>query len=69
MEFTEEESRKDQELTRLLEDVKEDVTAVYNYSTVTINGKYVPNSKLAVMAAKNLLRVSELLEFFDNLED
>ena len=69
MEFTEEENRKDQELARLLEDVKEDVTAVYDYSTVTINGKYVPNSKLAVRAAKNLLRVSELLEFFDNLED
>ncbi len=69
MKFTEEENRKDQELVRLLEDVKEDVTAVYDYSTVTINGKYVPNSKLAVRAAKNLLRVSELLEFFDNLED
>lgn len=69
MEFTEEENRKDQELARLLEDVKEDVTAIYNYSTVTINGKYIPNSKLAVKAAKNLLRVSELLEFFDNLED
>lgn len=49
----------------LIQDIKGSVTAISNSSTVLVDDKYVPNSKLAVEAAKNLLAVSAILEVFE----
>lgn len=49
----------------LIQDIHSSVMAIRNGSTVLIDDKYVPNSKLAVEAAKNLLAVSVILEVFE----
>lgn len=49
----------------LIENIQANVTAISNGSTVLIDGERIPNSKLAVDAAKNLLAVSAILEVFE----
>lgn len=59
------ESELDDMFEDLIEDIQASVTAISDGSTVLIDNKYVPNSKLAVEAAKNLLAVSVILEVFE----
>lgn len=54
----------------LMKDIQSSVTAISEGSTVLIDNKYISNSTLAVVAAKNLLAVSAILEVFEgNQED
>ena len=60
-----EEQKLDNELSELQIDVESNIYAIINDSTVTIDGKYVPNSQVAVAAAKKLLRISEILAIYE----
>jgi hypothetical protein len=60
-----EEQKLDNELSELQIDVESNIYAIINDSTVTIDGKYVPNSKVAVTTAKKLLRISEILAIYE----
>lgn len=59
------ESELDDMFEDLIEDILSSVTAISNGSTVLFDGERIPNSKLAVDAAKNLLAVSAILEVFE----
>ena len=60
-----EEQELDHELSNLQDDVQFNIEAIINDSTVTIDGKYVPNSEVAVTTAKKLLRISEILAIYE----
>lgn len=57
--------RLDHELVGLLDTIKQNVETITDDSTVTIDGRWIPNSRLAVMTAQRLLRVSEILAIFE----
>lgn len=64
------ESELDDMFEGLMKDIQSSVTAISEGSTVLIANKYISNSTLAVVAAKNLLAVSAILEVFEgNQED
>lgn len=63
-----EEQELDHELIELQIDVKSNIYAITNDSTVTISGEYVPNSRLAVITAEKLLRISEILAIYEKEE-
>ena len=60
-----EEQKLDNELMELQNDVESNICAIINDGTVTIGGEYVPNSRLAVITAKSLLRISEILAVYE----
>ncbi|KRN25238.1 hypothetical protein FC75_GL000791 [Lacticaseibacillus camelliae DSM 22697 = JCM 13995] len=51
-----------------MDDINLNILAITEDSNVTVGGKYVPNSELAITAAKELLRVSEILKLYENEE-
>lgn len=59
----------DHELVNLIDDIKFNVHVIEEDSTVTVDGKYISNSELAVTTAKELLRVSEILKLYENEDD
>lgn len=63
-----EEKELDHELLKLQTDVESNIYAIINDSAVTISGEYVPNSRLAVITAKKLLRISEILAIYEKEE-
>lgn len=67
--FSKEDTALDHELVNLIDDIKLNVHAIAEDSTVTVDGKYIPNSELAVTTAKKLLRVSEILKLYENEDD
>lgn len=67
--FSKEDTALDHELVYLIDDIKLNVHAIAEDSTVTVDGKYIPNSELAVTTAKKLLRVSEILKLYENEDD
>lgn len=67
--FSKEEIALDHELVNLIEDIKFNVHVIEEDSTVTVDGKYISNSELAVTTAKKLLRVSEILKLYENEDD
>ncbi|WP_054662750.1 MULTISPECIES: hypothetical protein [Lacticaseibacillus] len=66
--FSKEEMALDRELGDLMDDINLNILAITEDSNVTVGGKYVPNSELAITAAKELLRVSEILKLYENEE-
>lgn len=66
--ISKEEQELDHELMELQIDVKSNIYAIINDSAVTIDGKYEPNSKVAVITAKKLLRISEILSIYEEEE-
>lgn len=66
--MSKEEQELDHELIKLQTDVESNIYAIINDSTVTISGKYVPSSRLAVITAKKLLRISEILSIYEEEE-
>ena len=64
--FSKEEIALDHELGNLIDDIQLNVHAIAEDSTVTVDGKYISNSELAVTTAKELLRVSEILKLYEN---
>lgn len=67
--FSKEEIALDHELGNLIDDIQLNVHAIAEDSSVTVGGKHVPNSELAITAAKELLRVSEILRLYENEDD
>ncbi|PIO83786.1 hypothetical protein BSQ39_09510 [Loigolactobacillus backii] len=67
--FSKEEIALDHELVNLIEDIKFNVHAIEEDSTVTVDGKYIPSSEVAVTTAKELLRASEILKLYENEND
>lgn len=67
--FSKEEMALDRELGDLIDDIQLNVHAIAEGSTVTVDGKDILNSELAVTTAKELLRVSEILKLYENEED
>jgi hypothetical protein len=67
--FSKEEIALDHELGNLIDDIQLNVHAIAEDSTVTVDGKYISNSELAITAAKELLRVSEILKLYENEDD
>lgn len=63
-----EEQELDHELSDLQDDVQFNIEATINDGAVTISGEYVPNSKAAVIIAKKLLRISEILAIYEKEE-
>lgn len=61
--------RLDGELMELLDEIKFDFEAIDGCGSVTENGKYIPNSQVALNLAKNSLRVSEILYKFESEEE
>lgn len=53
--------RLDGELMELLDEIKFDFEAIDGGGSVTENGKYIPNSQVALDLAQKALRVSEIL--------
>lgn len=66
--MSKEEQELDHELMELQIDVKSNIYAITNDCGVTIDGKYVPNSRLAVITAEKLLRISEILAIYEKEE-
>lgn len=66
--MSKEEQELDHELSKLQIDVESNIYAIINDSTVTISGEYVPNSRLAVITAEKLLRISEILSIYEKEE-
>ena len=67
--FSKEEIALDHELGNLIDDIQLNVHGIAEDSTVTVDGKYISNSELAVTTAKELLRVSEILKMYENEDD
>lgn len=67
--FSKEEIALDHELGNLIDDIQLNVHAITEDCTVTVDGKYISNSELAVTTAKELLRVSEILKLYENEDD
>ena len=67
--FSKEEIALDHELGNLIEYIKLNVQCIAEDNTVKVDGKYIPNSELAVTTAKELLRVSEILKLYENEDD
>ena len=59
------ESELDSMFEVLVKDVRSSVDAIAEGSNVSVNGKHIPNSKIAIDAAKNLLALSAILEIFE----
>lgn len=67
--FSKEAIALDRELENLIEYIQLNVQCIAEDNTVTVDGKYIPNSELAVTTAKELLRVSEILKLYENEDD
>ena len=59
----------DDELTNLLYEIDVNLDVIRNDSTVISDGVYKPNSAVAVETANWLLRVSEILQVFEESEE
>lgn len=55
----------DDELTGLLYGISVNLDAIRNESTIISDGIYKPNSAVAVESASKLMRVSEILQTFE----
>lgn len=60
-----EEQELDQELIELQNDAQFNIEAINNDATVTVDGKYMKNSRVAMITAKKLLRISEILAIYE----
>ena len=59
----------DEEFEMLMDEIKFDYEALAGGSTVTMDGKAIPNSQVAVSLAKNASRLSEVLYLLEEMED
>ncbi|WHQ78836.1 hypothetical protein QFC96_03505 [Latilactobacillus curvatus] len=55
----------DEEFEMLMDEIKFDYDALAGGSAVTMDGKAIPNSQVAVSLAKNASRLSEILFAFE----
>lgn len=55
----------DEEFEMLMDEIKFDCDALAGGSAVTMDGKAIPNSQVAVSLAKNASRLSEILFAFE----
>ncbi len=55
----------DEEFEMLMDEIKFDYDALAGGSAVTMDGKTIPNSQVAVSLAKNASRLSEILFAFE----
>ena len=55
-------------LQKLFKDIDFHINGLKNYSTFTENGVFVPNSRIAVKTAADLLKVSKILSVYEDTE-